>query len=179
MKAQWRTGMTDEPLTAELLAGAALASALMAANYPGDSGEDVDRLLAELGKRGYRLTATPVYDPPRDADGSELPTPGVNMPPYVGGHPEMPLHDYVSDGSGGCVNCLEAARPSDETGERLADRDQADPWHRCPLDVERLALAMQEDARRIALTVDDFPVGDLDDYRPEAQRLAAAYEALR
>jgi hypothetical protein len=46
---------TTGPLTAELRAGMALASALMAANYGGDSGEDVDRLIAELAKRGYRL----------------------------------------------------------------------------------------------------------------------------
>ncbi len=39
----------------ELAAGAALAAALMAANIPCDSGEDVDRLIAELDKRGYRL----------------------------------------------------------------------------------------------------------------------------
>jgi hypothetical protein len=57
-----------------------------------------------------------------------------------------------------------AARPSDDlTG----------------LDVERLAEAMREDALTMALIVDDYPVGDLDEYRPEAQRLAAAYEALR
>jgi hypothetical protein len=42
-------------LPPDVRAGAALASALMDANYPGDSGEDVDRLIAELGKRGYRL----------------------------------------------------------------------------------------------------------------------------
>jgi hypothetical protein len=35
--------------------GAILASALMAANYPGDSGEDVDRLIDELAQRGYSL----------------------------------------------------------------------------------------------------------------------------
>ena len=44
--------------------GAVLAAALMAANYPGDSGEDVDRLIAELEKRGYRLVS--------DADDDEL-----------------------------------------------------------------------------------------------------------
>jgi hypothetical protein len=46
------------------------------------------------------------------------------------------------------------------------------------LDVERLARAMREDALTIASSVDDYPVGDLDDYRPEAQRLAAEYAAL-
>lgn len=39
----------------DVRAGAALASALMAANYAGDSGEDVDRLIAEILARGYRL----------------------------------------------------------------------------------------------------------------------------
>lgn len=43
------------PLDEDVRAGAALASALMAANYPGDSGEDVDRLTVELLARGYRL----------------------------------------------------------------------------------------------------------------------------
>ena len=43
-------------VTEGIAAGAALASALMAANYPGDSGEDVDRLVAELAKRDYVLT---------------------------------------------------------------------------------------------------------------------------
>lgn len=70
------------------MAGAALASALMAANYPGDSGEDVDRLIAELAKRGYVLAPSGAY---------------------VGGHPEMSLHPYISNGSGGCANCEEAA----------------------------------------------------------------------
>jgi hypothetical protein len=46
------------------------------------------------------------------------------------------------------------------------------------LDVERLARAMREDALTIAAAVDDYPVGDLDDYRSEAQRIAAEYAAL-
>jgi hypothetical protein len=47
-------------LTPELRAGMALAAALEAAHYGGDSGEDVDRLVAELGKRGYVVReATP------------------------------------------------------------------------------------------------------------------------
>lgn len=44
--------------------GALVASALMAANYPGDSGEDVDRFIAELEKRGVRLVT--------DADDDEI-----------------------------------------------------------------------------------------------------------
>ena len=43
------------PMSEDIRAGAALASALMAANYGGDSGEDVDRLVVELLARGYRL----------------------------------------------------------------------------------------------------------------------------
>lgn len=38
--------------------GAYVASALMAANYGGDSGEDVDRFLEELRRRGYEVTPT-------------------------------------------------------------------------------------------------------------------------
>lgn len=41
----------SEPLTD----GAYVASALMAANISCDSGEDVDRFLAELGRRGYEV----------------------------------------------------------------------------------------------------------------------------
>ncbi len=53
-----------EPGTEALPVGAVLASALMAANYGGDSGEDVDRLIAELEKRGVRLVS--------DADDDEI-----------------------------------------------------------------------------------------------------------
>ena len=49
--------MSEPRTAADLMAGAALASALMAANIPCDSGEDVDRLIAEIEKRGYRLTS--------------------------------------------------------------------------------------------------------------------------
>lgn len=38
--------------------GAVLASALMAAHYGGDSGEDVDRLIEELARRGYAVQPT-------------------------------------------------------------------------------------------------------------------------
>ena len=40
-------------MTEQLPVGAIVAAALEAANYPGDSGEDVDRFLAELTQRGY------------------------------------------------------------------------------------------------------------------------------
>ena len=30
--------------------------------------------------------------------------------PYVGGHPEMPLHPYQPNGDGQCWNCIRAAR---------------------------------------------------------------------
>jgi len=43
--------------TSGLPVGAYVASALMAANIECDSGEDVDRFLAELAKRGYRVAA--------------------------------------------------------------------------------------------------------------------------
>ena len=52
--------------TEALPVGAYVASALMAANYPGDSGEDVDRFLAELDKRGYRVTRAASEDDLRD-----------------------------------------------------------------------------------------------------------------
>lgn len=54
----WRHERTPgEPSAAQptLPVGAVVASALMAANYGGDSGEDVDRFLAELAKRGYSV----------------------------------------------------------------------------------------------------------------------------
>lgn len=46
--------MTRQP-EAGMPVGALLASALMAANIPCDSGEDVDRLIAEMAKHGVRL----------------------------------------------------------------------------------------------------------------------------
>lgn len=42
-------------MTPELPVGAIVASALMAANISCDSGEDVDRFLTELRKRGYSV----------------------------------------------------------------------------------------------------------------------------
>lgn len=53
-------------MSADLPVGAVLASALMAANYGGDSGEDVDRLIAELAKRG--LAVAPIAPGARAAD---------------------------------------------------------------------------------------------------------------
>jgi hypothetical protein len=50
------------PMSEDIRAGAALASALMAANYGGDSGEDVDRLIVELLARGYRLARLTTED---------------------------------------------------------------------------------------------------------------------
>jgi hypothetical protein len=58
----------------ELPVGAILASALMAANYPGDSGEDVDRLIAELGKRGVRITEAAAAAPQPEIDVERLAT---------------------------------------------------------------------------------------------------------
>lgn len=49
---------TDEHATADLPPGAYLASALAAARIPTDSGEDVDRLIGELARRGWTLTRT-------------------------------------------------------------------------------------------------------------------------
>ena len=45
-----------EPMTLPHPVGAHVASALMAADIPCDSGEDVDRFLSELAKRGVHLT---------------------------------------------------------------------------------------------------------------------------
>ena len=55
-----------EPTLDDFPVGAVLASALMAANYPGDSGEDVDRLIHELYERGYSLQ--PMREPTLDVD---------------------------------------------------------------------------------------------------------------
>ena len=49
--------MTDPVSTEGLPVGAYVAAALMAANIPCDSGEDVDRLLSELAARGYHVAA--------------------------------------------------------------------------------------------------------------------------
>lgn len=50
---------TRHPKDATVLpVGAYVASALAAANYGGDSGEDVDRFLSELAKRGYEVRPT-------------------------------------------------------------------------------------------------------------------------
>jgi hypothetical protein len=83
------TAMTDheEPTTEALPVGAYLASALMAANIPCDSGEDVDRLIAEMGKRGLRLaiesearaTATPGLDVERLANAYENVTESMGL----------------------------------------------------------------------------------------------------
>lgn len=47
------TGHPEDSAT--LPVGAYVASALAAANYPGDSGEDVDRFLAELARLGFEV----------------------------------------------------------------------------------------------------------------------------
>jgi hypothetical protein len=68
--------------------GAALASALMAANYGGDSGEDVDRLIAELAKRGYGLRALGASEPAGERE--TLVCDDGNVPPLD--HPAADVH---------------------------------------------------------------------------------------
>jgi hypothetical protein len=85
------------PMSEDIRAGAALASALMAANYPGDSGEDVDRLIHELYERGYSLQPMrePTLDVERLAEALIVAVPGYSRwMDYQG--PAMSFHETQS-----------------------------------------------------------------------------------
>jgi len=99
----------------DIRAGAALASALMAANYGGDSGEDVDRLVVELLARGYRLARLlpPPAEPTLDVERLDIRWLLDNS---------APMH-YVGCGIGPCVCGVEAKY--DAIIDRQAAREYA------------------------------------------------------
>jgi hypothetical protein len=66
--------MSDDAIPPEWERGMAIAAALMAAGYGGDSGEDVDRFIEMLYQRGYEITAiaSPSEEPGLDDRTSPL-----------------------------------------------------------------------------------------------------------
>lgn len=60
----------DGPIPEEWLPGMALAGALSAAHHELD-GEDVDRVIRELVKRGFHLVKLPSPEPPERAESND------------------------------------------------------------------------------------------------------------
>ena len=107
--------------------GAVLASALMAANYPGDSGEDVDRLIHELYERGYSLQPDRGDHPAHDYRNDDGPDPRraavMDVLAHRASPPEYPGLVLVP------VEAIEKlARVEALGGYEFAAPDPAPPW---------------------------------------------------